>query len=368
MYIKQGKMADPDQVYQLDHAIKFVAECMDMCPEYEREEREFTNYLEPFEKLQGTERVDHSKAVKRYKRSAAGDPPPLPCDVRPPEVLFKTLDYLFRDVIDTFGIQDSHSFVRDRARSIRNDLTLQNFRGAAAVTLHEKIARYHLMCSNIRCGSSGFVMQQEAEQVRKTLLSLMEFYSELNANQIHMPNEAEFQAYYILTFPWGNDLPSKLESDLREDVFFHPSVQLALRIRFLMAQVGDSNHPSVDGSFNHFSKIFALISKPTTSYLISCCVHLHFTDIRKGALRAIQSSYNYIHDDPSSGMLLGELRTALGFDTDEEATSFLNHYFIDVELVEGHFVAYVGRKVIKDLNGRTKLGDWPKYPSNDLLI
>jgi nuclear mRNA export protein SAC3 len=87
-YIKQNKMADPRQSYQLDSAVKFVAECMDMCPEYEREEREYTNYLEPFEKIPGTERVDHVKAVKRYKRSAAGDPPPLPCDVRPPEVLF----------------------------------------------------------------------------------------------------------------------------------------------------------------------------------------------------------------------------------------------------------------------------------------
>lgn len=51
MYIKQGKLADPNHVYQLDQAINFVAECMDMCPEFEREEREFTNYLEPFEKV-----------------------------------------------------------------------------------------------------------------------------------------------------------------------------------------------------------------------------------------------------------------------------------------------------------------------------
>lgn len=63
-------MADPEAFYQMDNAVRFVAECMDMCPEYEREEREFTNFLEPFEKIPGTERVDHSKAVKRYKRSA----------------------------------------------------------------------------------------------------------------------------------------------------------------------------------------------------------------------------------------------------------------------------------------------------------
>ena len=51
VYVQQGKMADPNHVYQLDEAVPFVAECMDMCPEYEREEREYTNFLEPFEKV-----------------------------------------------------------------------------------------------------------------------------------------------------------------------------------------------------------------------------------------------------------------------------------------------------------------------------
>ena len=87
-YIKQGKLADPEKTYELGEAVSFVGECMEMCPEYEIEEREYTNFLEPFEKIPGTNRVDHSKAVKRYKRSAAGDPPALPCDVRPPKVLF----------------------------------------------------------------------------------------------------------------------------------------------------------------------------------------------------------------------------------------------------------------------------------------
>lgn len=80
----------------------------------------------------------------------------------------KTLEYLFRDIIDTHGIHESHAFVRDRARSIRNDLTLQSYRGVEAVILHEKIARYHIMCSNLRCGEPGFVMQQEVEQLRKS--------------------------------------------------------------------------------------------------------------------------------------------------------------------------------------------------------
>ena len=88
LYIKQGKMADPEQKYSLGSAPALVGECMDMCPLFERHEREFqTGGLDKSEKLPGTENVDHQKAVKRYRRSAAGDPPPLPCDVRPPKVL-----------------------------------------------------------------------------------------------------------------------------------------------------------------------------------------------------------------------------------------------------------------------------------------
>lgn len=87
-YIAQGKMADPDAKYKLGEAPQFVAECMDMCPLFERHEREFQNGgLDKLEKIPGTDRVDTSRAVKRYRRSAAGDPPPLPCDVRPPAVL-----------------------------------------------------------------------------------------------------------------------------------------------------------------------------------------------------------------------------------------------------------------------------------------
>jgi hypothetical protein len=86
-YIKEKKMADPDLKYSLSNAVKLVPLCMDMCPEFERHEREFTNSLDSYEKTPGTDKVDHEKAVKRFKRSAAGDPLPLPCDVRPPSIL-----------------------------------------------------------------------------------------------------------------------------------------------------------------------------------------------------------------------------------------------------------------------------------------
>lgn len=190
----------------------------------------------------------------------------------------------------------------------------------------------------------------------------MEFYSELSAKGQEMPNEPEFQAYYILTLPWSNDVPTRLEQELSPKVFFHPQVQLALKIRFLMTRREERNRPSVDGSLNHYARIFSLIRNDSMSYLLACCIHLHFADIRKSAIRAIQKSYHYFEGDANSGMDLNEIVESLGFDDHQDAIKFLNHYFIDVGDGSSGKVAYVGRKVITDAFGRPKPGDYPKYP------
>jgi hypothetical protein len=49
MYIKAKKMADPNEKYSLGEEPEFIAECWDMCPEFERHEREFQNNLIKFE-------------------------------------------------------------------------------------------------------------------------------------------------------------------------------------------------------------------------------------------------------------------------------------------------------------------------------
>ena len=49
--IAEGKIADPNKQMRLEEAVTFVGECQDMCPEYEREEREFQNGLDKYEKV-----------------------------------------------------------------------------------------------------------------------------------------------------------------------------------------------------------------------------------------------------------------------------------------------------------------------------
>lgn len=87
-YIQQGKIIDPDAPQVLENAIDMIGECEEMCPEYERYEREYQKKLDPLELDPANPTVsDPARVVKRFARSSAGDEASLPCDVRPPRVL-----------------------------------------------------------------------------------------------------------------------------------------------------------------------------------------------------------------------------------------------------------------------------------------
>lgn len=77
--------------------------CQTMCPARELRNRERQNRLHRFEILAGTEgdrlpRGDPSRAVKEYSRPAAGKDSTNPSDLRPPEVLLRTVCYLIDSI------------------------------------------------------------------------------------------------------------------------------------------------------------------------------------------------------------------------------------------------------------------------------
>jgi len=115
----------------------------------------------------GTSRIDPSRAVKAFHRPAAGNDQPLPGDVRPPPILYKTLDYLFHILLPQHTLAITHPFVRDRTRSVRQDFTVQNVRDKSAVECNERIARYHILALGNLREQTGFSESQELEQLRK---------------------------------------------------------------------------------------------------------------------------------------------------------------------------------------------------------
>lgn len=169
--IKRGLIDDPAKPKALEQASTFVGTCPDMCPRYEREQREYQNNVERWEHNPHTGRIDKDHAVKAFHRPAAGNEQSLPSDVRPPRVLTETLAYLFNIIVDgPEPLALTHGFVRDRTRSIRQDFTIQNDRGVEAIQCHEQIARFHIISLHLMCEVDGFSDQQEMEQLRKSMI------------------------------------------------------------------------------------------------------------------------------------------------------------------------------------------------------
>ena len=102
--------------------------------------------------------VRHEWAVKKYHRPTvdlAGDTPSYqrPEEVRPPEVLMTTMEYLTR-MLDRRDVAytELEKFVRDRTRAIRQDFVLQ--RGLAddiEVEVVERICRFHILSDHRLC-------------------------------------------------------------------------------------------------------------------------------------------------------------------------------------------------------------------------
>ncbi|KAL7323435.1 actin cytoskeleton and mitosis protein, variant 2 [Mucor circinelloides] len=295
--IDNGLLPDPKNPTTLNEAISFRGTCVAKCPEFEIAERDYQNLLEPFEKDQDGN-VNPEKCVKAYRRSAAGVEQPLPSDVRTPDALISTLNYLIEETLTNNNLEQCHAFVRDRTRSIRQDFTLQNLRDITAVEAHERIARFHIICLHEMCEVAQFSMQQELEQLNKVLLSLTEFYDDLREEGIESENEAEFRAYYLLSHIRDQDIARQAQT-LPIHIFRHPYMTRALELHALsqrnneiMETSSRRNKPeNIEASQNYYSKLFKMIADDQTSFLMACMMECHFSDIRKGALKAMNIAY-----------------------------------------------------------------------------
>ncbi|KAJ7336454.1 SAC3 domain-containing protein [Mycena albidolilacea] len=237
--IAEGKMDDPNVPKRLEDAISIVGTCMDMCPRFERYRRERENNLFDWEKIPGTNRIDHKRAVKMYER-AAGDKT-LPSDLRPPLVLKSTLDYLFHDLIPRGGFSPTCPFVRDRSRAVRNDFTMQHNTGPLAMECHERCARFHILALFLERDKEGFSVALEEQQLMNSaspLQSLKEFYNDQRGTY-QSPAELEMRIYHRLIHI--RDQVERPEPvPLAQEVAEHPMYKLTTAFR---AHVQEKSKP-----------------------------------------------------------------------------------------------------------------------------
>ncbi|OMJ09679.1 SAC3 family protein 1, partial [Smittium culicis] len=257
-YIKKGILDDPNAKMSLTNARAIVGTCLKMCPDFEAEEREYQKGLDKLEMIPGTEKVDRNAAVKTYHRSAAGNEQPLPEDIRTPETLSKTMDYLINKILASDeNMCDSHQFIRDRTRSIRQDFSLQNIRDIHSIKVYERIARYHILSVHMLSEESFFSEAQEMEQLKKTLQSLLEFYDEARlksgSNSQITENEAEMRAYHLLAHMRSMD-GRLLAQRLPDCIFWSPIFQQSLKLTQLAqcsnSLIGRNEPPNLDCAQN----------------------------------------------------------------------------------------------------------------------
>lgn len=311
------------------HPLPLVGRCLEMCPEYERYEREVHLDLSAYEMQPGTERpqtvgehprIDHGRAVKKYHRPAAGNEAPLPEDVRPPAVLRRTMAYLVGLASGIWqeqgmaGFVQVQKFVRDRTRSLRQDATLQNLRvDADSLAVHEETARFHILCGHRLCEfpTADFDAFQNTEQLRKVLQSLAEFYRDCRAagRAALCGSEAEFRSYYLLTHLEDPDVFRKCFS-------WPPEVLHAAPVQFALV-AGAAFHQT------DYIKFFSLVTggPPGTDgrigYLMRCLLHGHFGAMRVRSAGVLTKAYAQNAAFPAA-----RLAAWLAFEDEPELVAF----------------------------------------------
>lgn len=320
-----GLVDAENQAKDLNDAIYFQGTCLDMCPTFERVRRALENNVKALEKDFASQKISRARAVKAFSRPAAGQPPPMPSDVRPPHILIKTLDYLIGTILPQ--LPDSHSFLWDRTRSIRQDFVYQNYYGAEAIDCNERIVRIHLLSMHVMAAANvEYSQQQELEQFNKALQTLMELYQDVRNHGGHCPNEAEFRAYHLLSHFRDPELEREIQT-LPKSIFMDLRVQLALRFRLLMSQnvTGERGQTGKIGAANLFVKFFELVHHRSTPFLMACLLETHFNEVRFYALKALSRSYH-----TGGKALLGTaLQLMLGFDSLQELVNFVSYYEVD---------------------------------------
>jgi hypothetical protein len=172
------------------------------------------------EELDGKQvpRVALDLAVKKYMRSAA-DRTFSADEVRTPEAIERTIDYLITQVLDLdtaasrigflarkYAFTEIYIFLRDRLRAVRQDLALQGL-GTTRVFIeaHEICIRFLIMADQFCCGQERalFDPKQNNEQLAQSFQPLHHAYEDAREAEEAdepwiSPNEPELEAYFLL--------------------------------------------------------------------------------------------------------------------------------------------------------------------------
>ena len=259
---------------------KFLrGQCLEMCPQRERNLREKQNRLHPFERVETFENDVKQPAdivVKEYSRPAAGKQLE-PGDLRPAPVLVKTINYLLTDVLNkSRPWYYKCEFISDRIRSIRQDLTAQNIQNFEAVDILEKATRYYLVMAVKLCQEplQNYDPVLHYTHTKECLKKLLDLY------QLHhhksFRNQASFQACDLILNLRSPDIYYRI---VKLDNWLRKCKEIQLAIQLIKLNLN-----------GNFIGVFRAASK--LPFLESCAFFCNIQPIRCQALSIMNTAFS----------------------------------------------------------------------------
>eukprot|EP00116_Pleurobrachia_bachei_P001118 sb/3461380/ len=261
------------------------------------------------------EQFQHHLAVKEFQRSSADQDESQPEDLRPSIILQKTTQYLFLDLLSSQddNLEEMYSFLWDRTRAIRKDITQQRLSDPRAVIVLETIARFHIFSAYYLAGPDhNYDERHNNENLEKTMTSLRHIYEDRDRVAGSCPNEAEFRMYHILL---------NLDSGkiMREVSNYPIAVMRSDEVRYAVQCYNAYNTKN----FVRFFKLFRC------GPLLACCILYRYINIvRQRALGALINSHT---TQSVTEYPLEKLQGMLGFDSLVETVGFVESMEVEVK-------------------------------------
>ncbi|CAH1788480.1 unnamed protein product [Owenia fusiformis] len=293
--------------------------CMEMCPESEIIMREKHGLLHPFEMVPETRHHKRPRAsrewmVKEYSRPAAGKAEPSQSELRPPDVLLKTVNFLMDRVvpISSCAWKDVYDYVFDRLRAVRQDMVMQSIGGVEAIRILEVAIRFHIyaayrLCTEPLARFDQKINNTHTQECMKRLLVLYD--NNVTQQNYHgdtvcyHSNRDEFESIYVL-HNIGNSEALLHALDIKNKIRCSKWLNRSLEI----------SRAYQDGNYARFCKMVRLLP-----VILRCAVHRHTAEVQRRALGIMSVAYS----SKTLKFPVEKLCHMLNFDTISDTTSIL---------------------------------------------
>ncbi|XP_072397866.1 SAC3 domain-containing protein 1 isoform X2 [Diabrotica undecimpunctata] len=319
-----------------NNAVYTIGICKEMCPSSEARLREKQGLLHILEVVPGTEhhknpKADLKRVVKEFTRSAAGKSFLITENLRPPDVLLKTINYLLDEVIsnnEKVPWMVKYDFILDRLRAVRQDMVIQNVSRPHQIVILQPIIRF-LTYSSYRCCEEAIntfdphINNTHLQECLKRLLCTYDYFDNLEksskqeiSSDFLVESRPYFESLYLI-FNLGD--VNALNRYLNLPPQWSSLVKTSMRICL--------NYVN-----RNISKVIKLFKQLPLS--LQMIAFLHMPEIRRITLKIMSSAYH----SKNLTFPLDVLSDMLLYNCVDELIKDCNYYGLKIQQDGVHFM------------------------------